>query len=61
MGAEQSKGNSQVNKGDLLAQYEPLEHIENDIRVLRHKQTGDLVGVREYNLTDESEFLRVYN
>ena len=56
MGAEQSKGDSKVSKEDLLNQYELLERIDNDVQVLRHKQTSELIGVREYNLTDESEF-----
>jgi len=61
MGAEQSKGGSQVSKEDLLNQYEFIERIDNDVQLLRHKQTSELIGVREYNLTDESEFQRIYN
>lgn len=61
MGTEQSKENKQETYEQLIKKYELVEKIPGDIQILKEKGTDKLLAMKEFNLTDENQFLKVYN
>ncbi|KAL4475150.1 hypothetical protein ABPG74_001846 [Tetrahymena malaccensis] len=62
MGAEQSKGEDQNTIEQVLQKFQQQEKLNHpsfgDIQVLKDKSSDNQVGLKEFNLTDESEFTK---
>lgn len=62
MGIEASKGTTTENTyEDILAKYEVVERLPNEMQILKEKSSNKFVAMKEFNLTDEIEFQKVYN